>query len=110
MALEAVQGWDDAIKTFPVARGGADAAIDDELARLFPDLGIEIVHQHAHRSFRLPGFGRKLVAARGADDASIVDAGHGRKNPCRRGQREPVATACESPCQTRAWRGLKPIR
>ena len=110
IAFEPFQSCDDAIETFPVARGAADAAIDDEFARLFPDLGIEIVHQHAHRSFRLPRFGGKLIAARGADDAGIVDAGHGRKNPCRRGQRRPAATACELPCQTRAWRGLKPIR
>ena len=80
VALEAAQARDDAVERLPVARGAPDAAIDDELARPFGDVGIEIVHQHPHRRFGLPAFGGKLGSARAADDAHIVDAarrGHG---------------------------------
>ncbi len=58
VVVEALERGDDAIETFPVAGGAADAAIDHELARFFRDIRIEVVHQHAHRRFGQPGFGR----------------------------------------------------
>ena len=57
VALQPLQGRDDAVETLPIARRAADAAIDHELAGLFRHVGIEIVHQHAHRRFGEPGFG-----------------------------------------------------
>ena len=64
VALEPAQRRDDAVEALPVARGAADAAIDDELARPLRDLGVEIVHQHAQRRFGQPALGRELGAAR----------------------------------------------
>ncbi len=61
------QGADDAIETFPVARCTADAAIDDQLARLFGNARIEVVHQHAQRRFGQPALGGKFGAGRRAD-------------------------------------------
>ena len=48
-------------RSLPVARGPADAAIDDELVRPLGDVGIEIVHQHAQRRFGQPAFGAELA-------------------------------------------------
>ena len=36
----------DAVKAFPVARGAADAAIDDQLLGPLGDVWVEIVHEH----------------------------------------------------------------
>ena len=41
------EGCDDAIKTLPIARGAADAAIDHELVRPLGHFGVEVVHQHS---------------------------------------------------------------
>ena len=75
VALEPAQRRDDAVERRPVARRPPDAAIDDELARPFGDVGIEIVHQHAQRRFGEPALGAELGSVRAADDAHIVDAG-----------------------------------
>ena len=66
---------DDAVERLPVARRPPDAAIDDELARPFGDVGVEIVHEHAQRRFGQPALGAELGSAGAADDAHIVDAG-----------------------------------
>ena len=67
VGLEAPQGRDDAVEALPVARGAADAAIDDQFVRPLGDVGIEIVHQHPHRRFGQPAFGaeRGSAGARG---------------------------------------------
>ena len=52
VAFEPSQRGDDTVEALPVARGTADAAVDDELARPFGDLGVEIVHQHAQAGLR----------------------------------------------------------
>ncbi len=86
VALEAPQRRDDAIEALPVARRPADAAIDHELARLLGDVGIEIVHQHAHRRLGQPALGREVGAARRADHAHVVDACHDVRSmgvPCQ---------------------------
>ena len=66
----------DAVEALPVARRAADAAIDHQLAGLFGDVGIEVVHEHAERRFGQPALRRKFRAAWGANNAGIVDAGH----------------------------------
>ncbi len=76
IVFQRLQRSDDAIKAFPVARGTADAAINHELAGPFRDLGIEIVHQHAHRRFGQPALGGDLRAAGSANIPAIVDTGH----------------------------------
>ena len=73
--LEAAQARDDAVERLPVARRAPDAAIDDQFARPLGDVGIEIVHQHAHRRFGEPAFGAERGSVGRADDAHIVDAG-----------------------------------
>ena len=64
VAFEALERGDDAVEALPVARGAADAAIDDEFFGTFGHLRIEIVHQHAQRRFGQPALGGELVAAR----------------------------------------------
>ncbi len=75
IALEAAQGRDDAVERRPVARRPPDAAVDDELARPLGDVGVEIVHEHAHRRFGQPALGAELGSAGPANDAHIVEAG-----------------------------------
>ena len=76
VAVELAQGCDDAVEALPVARGAADAAVDDELARLLGHFGIEVVHEHAQRRFGQPALGGDAPCRGGADAAGIVDAGH----------------------------------
>ena len=65
--FQRAEGSDDGVKTFPIARGFAGAAIDDEIVGTLGDFGIEIVHEHAQRGFLLPAFAGKLRAARRAN-------------------------------------------
>ena len=69
-------GRDDAVEALPVARGAADAAVDDELAGLLRHVGIEVVHQHPQRRLGEPALGGDVGAVRRADHAGVVDAGH----------------------------------
>ena len=65
------------IKRFPRAHGLTPSAIDDEFIRILGNLGIEIVHQHAHRRLRLPGLASLGRAARGSDGSSAGWSGGG---------------------------------
>ena len=80
VGFEAAERRNDAVEGLPVARRAANAPVNDQLARPFGDIRIEIVHQHAQRRLGQPALGGAFDAARGADDAHIVDAvvsGHG---------------------------------
>jgi|GEM_PF-2316126 len=77
VGLQTLERGDDAVEALPVARGAADAAVDHELAGLLGHVRIEVVHQHAQGRFSQPALGIQLGAARGANDAGVVDAGHG---------------------------------
>ena len=66
---EPAQRGDDRVEAFPVARGAPDAAVDDELGRIFRDLGIEVVHQHSQRRFGQPRLRRERGAPRCPDGA-----------------------------------------
>ena len=72
VVLQRLERRDDLVEILPGARRPADAAIDDQLVRVFGDIGVEIVHQHAQRRFGLPGQRVEFGAARGADFADIV--------------------------------------
>jgi hypothetical protein len=74
VGVERAQRLDDAIETFPVARGAADAAVHDQLVGILRDLAIEIVHQHAQRRFGQPALRRALRAARRTHRAGAVTA------------------------------------
>jgi hypothetical protein len=75
--LEPAERADDAVEALPVARGAADPAIDDELARSLGHVGIEIVHQHPQRRLGEPALRADAGAARSTNGAAVVDAGHG---------------------------------
>ena len=77
---ETLELTDDGVKALPVARGLADAAVDDEVRGALGDFGVEIVHQAAQGSFLLPAFAAELVAARGVDDWGGC-GGHGELLP-----------------------------
>ena len=72
IVLELPQALENLVETFPVARGAADTAVDDELFRLFGNLGIEVVLDHAVGGFGEPALAGQFAAARGADLAAVV--------------------------------------
>ena len=75
--LQPLERLDDLVVAFPVARGAADSAIDDEALRVLGDLIVEIVHQHPHRGLGGPMLGLDFAATAGADVAAVVaSVGH----------------------------------
>jgi hypothetical protein len=66
------QRVDDAVETVPVACCPPDAAIDNQFLRVLRHAGIQIVHQHAQRGFRLPGLRRAVRPGWRHDRATIV--------------------------------------
>ena len=54
VVFEALERADDRRVGVPAAGGAAGAAVDDELVGMFGHLGVEVVHQHAHRGFLRP--------------------------------------------------------
>ena len=71
VAFELAQRSDDPVKALPIPRRTTDAAIDDQLARPFGDVRIEVVHQHSERRFRKPAL-RTDVGAAGCSDRAFV--------------------------------------
>ena len=65
--FQLLQRTHDGVITTPVARGLAGPAVDNQVARVFADFFVEIIHQHAHRRFLLPPFAGDGGAARRAD-------------------------------------------
>ena len=58
--VQRLQRRDDAVEILPGAGGAADAAVDHQFVRIFGNVGIEIVHQHAQRRFGHPALGVEL--------------------------------------------------
>ncbi len=54
LVAEALELADDRVVAGPVARGLADAAVDDELRGLLGDVGMQVVLEHAQRRLLLP--------------------------------------------------------
>src|SRR5205085_667878 len=69
VVLELPQRIYDGIECFPGARSSPCPAIDNQSIRRLRDLRIEVVHQHAHRSFLVPAFAAAHCATRGADES-----------------------------------------
>jgi hypothetical protein len=67
----------DLVERGPVARGAANAAVNHQVLRVFGDLGIEVVLQHAVGGFGDPVFAVQGVAPWGADHPAGVPAGVG---------------------------------
>src|SRR3990172_1803104 len=80
VVLEGAERRDNRVEALPVARGLARAAVDDELARPFGHVGIEVVHQHAQGGFLLPALAADGTAARGADDSRFGLGGGGHQS------------------------------
>ncbi len=76
VGLKLSERRDNAVEALPVARGAADAAVDDELARPLRHLRVEVIHEHSKRRLGQPGFRRDFRPARRADGTSVVDAVH----------------------------------
>ena len=85
IVVQGFQRGDDAVEILPRPRGAADAAIDHQFMRVFGDVGMQVVHQHAHRRLGQPAFGGDFRAGRGEDVAEIVTLVHGGV-PSERGQ------------------------
>ena len=60
---EGLERAHDGFEGFPVARGLAGSAVDDQIFGALGHFGIEIVHQHAQRGFLLPSAGIQLRAS-----------------------------------------------
>ena len=58
------EAGDNLVKIIPCARCASDAAIDDQLVRVFRNVGMQIVHQHPQRCFRQPAFCVQFGAGR----------------------------------------------
>ena len=71
VVVKLLERRDDRVVAFPVARGAADAAVDDQILRPLRNLGIEIVHEHPQRRFGEPALRGERAAARRADDAVL---------------------------------------
>jgi hypothetical protein len=71
-----IQRLDNGPVALPVPRGLSCATVDDEVLGALGDFLVEIVHQHAHRSFLLPSFAGKLDAPRRSHGTILAwDAG-----------------------------------
>ena len=60
VVVEVLEGFDYRGVRVPAAGGAAGAAVDDELVGMFGHLGVEVVHQHAHRGFLRPALAAAL--------------------------------------------------
>ena len=69
VVLQPLQHGQNGVEGFPVARGLADAAVDDQLVRMLRDLGIEVVLQHPERRLGQPAAAIQGLAAWRAHDA-----------------------------------------
>ena len=111
--FEPLQGLRRSGRSLPVARRLARAAVDDQLAGLLGDVGVEVVLEHPERGFLGPAAAAQLVSPRGADrsgrrqDAGAhgaiiwvrpgrVDAPPGHRSPFERRSREERRAASRS--------------
>ena len=72
VVVERLQSRDNCVEIGPGACRAADAAVDNQLMRIFSNVRVQIVHQHAHRCFGQPALGGDLGASRREDVAHIV--------------------------------------
>jgi hypothetical protein len=61
--FQRAQRRDDCVIAIPVARRLPASAVDDQIFGLLRDFRVEVVHQHAQRSFLLPALAGKSGAA-----------------------------------------------
>src|SRR5262245_26410043 len=61
--LESLKRSHDRMKSFPTARRPPGPAIHGQLARIFRDVFVEVVHQHPHGGFLMPTFAGDRLAS-----------------------------------------------
>ena len=74
VSFQFAQRLHDAVERFPVARGTADAAVNDKLIRSLGHFRIEVVHQHAQWRFGQPALSAENRAARRPDNPLVIPA------------------------------------
>jgi hypothetical protein len=74
IGFQLAQSLHNAVERLPVARGAADAAVNDKFVWPFGHFRIEVVHQHAQRRFGQPAFGAESRAARRPDNPLVIPA------------------------------------
>ncbi len=83
VVVQLAQRRDDGVEAFPVARGAADATVDDQFPRILGHFGIEVVHQHPQRRLGEPALCGAFGAARRTDHtvgaARALCRGEGRR-------------------------------
>ncbi len=72
VGFEILQRGADGIEVVPGARSATDPAINDQLVRVFGDIRMQVVHQHAKRRLGQPALGVEFGAGRRVDVALIV--------------------------------------
>ncbi len=68
--MRVAQRANDRVERLPASRGAPCSAVNNELVWILGNVGIEIVHQHAHGCFLMPAFAAALAAVWRMDDSS----------------------------------------
>src|SRR3984885_3007436 len=68
VVFERAQATHDGVERGPVPRGTPGAAVDEQLVRLFRNLGMETIHEHPERGLLMPAFAGDFAAPRRADN------------------------------------------
>ena len=74
VVFQFAQRGEDLVETGPVAGGAADAAVDDQVLRIFRHFRVQVVLQHAVGRLGLPTLASHDRAARGADGTAGIKA------------------------------------
>ncbi len=67
VVLQVLKARNNGVVCLPTPRRPPRSAVDDEVLRPLGDVRVEVVHEHAHRSFLLPAFANDGVSARRAN-------------------------------------------
>jgi hypothetical protein len=73
VVLQLFESCDDGVVSLPAPRRAAGSSVYDQVLRTFGDVGVEIIHQHAHGGFLLPAFASEGVAARRANGSRSLN-------------------------------------
>src|ERR1700722_1700470 len=66
VVFQTLERADNVMKCFPASRCATRATIDDQIAWVFGNFFIEVIHQCAKRCFLMPAFARNIRSARSA--------------------------------------------
>ncbi|EPA93923.1 hypothetical protein PG5_56480 [Pseudomonas sp. G5(2012)] len=74
VVVQVGQALDDLVVALPVTRRTTDTTVHHQFLGVLGDFRVEVVHQHAQRSFGQPALGGQLVTA-GSADFDVTQAG-----------------------------------